>query len=90
MYIVFNIRHFGGDPNDYNHQQISQLTTSLEELCLDYNIGNMNITLTKDDNVRVEFEKPSDYTLWSLAWSRYVKRMQFHTMGHVLYTDQDY
>ena len=90
MYIVFNISHFSRDRNDYNHRQIGQLTAALEKMCLDYNLSNMNITFTKDDNIQVEFEKPSDYTLWSLVWTHYVKDIAYTPMGNLLHTDEDY
>jgi hypothetical protein len=90
MYIVFNISHFSRDRNDYNHRQIGQLTAALEKMCLDYNLSNMNITFTKDNNIQVEFEKPSDYTLWSLVWTRYVKDIAHMPMGTVLHMDEDY
>ena len=91
MHIVFNINHFGRDPNDYNHRQIGQLTAALKKMCVDYNLSNLTVSLTKDDNIRVEFEKPSDYTVWSLVWNRYVKGIAYEPIGNILYSDdQDY
>ena len=87
MYIVFDINHFNGDSNDYNHREISQLIEAVEALAMDYNLSALNITFTKDDNIRVEFENPRDYTVWSLAWSRYVKQIVYRPPGRIMYDD---
>jgi hypothetical protein len=87
MYIIFNIRNFSGDPNDYNYRQIGQLTAQIDQMSMDYNLSNSTVSITTDNSIKVEFENPMDYTVWSLVWSKYADRIVYTPMGTLLDSD---